>query len=337
LLDACGVQAYCAFMLAQKSTTWLAACPFRGVFRELAGKRCGLSTSVLHIALAGTPAIVTVTARDANRRRITQGGDEVSVTVHPGLGCGKDAAPITADITDRGDGSYVAKFTVPVKGNWTIRVEVEGIEVDGSPFPVFFGAPGSLDVKEAEKAAEEAVAAAAAPGGAAGGAASTPALEAATAAAAAAAAAAAPKVISSTLGSAPFATPASIAAAAAGNPLAAAAAAAAAFSMPNAALGLAAAAPPPNPMAAAMASAAAAAAAGATFVNPLAANPLHQQLALQLLSAKLSPDAHLRCVVVTHFPPGLDAAALRALMGVAGSVVDVALAGAPGERLLQQE
>jgi hypothetical protein len=251
----------------------------------------------------------------------------VSLTVHPGLGCGKDVEPITADITDRGDGSYVAKFTVPVKGNWKIRVEVEGIEVDGSPFPVFFGAPGSLDAKEAEKAAEEAVAAAAAAPGT--GAAGAPALDSATAAAAAAAAA--PKMISSALGNAPFATPASIAAAAAGNPLAAAAAAAAAFSMPNAAgLGLGAVAPP-NPMAAAMASAAAAAAAGATFVNPLAANPLHQQLALQLLSAKLLPDAHTRCVVVTHFPPGLDATALRALMGVAGSVVDVALAGAPGK------
>jgi hypothetical protein len=281
----------------------------------------------LLVQLAGTPAIVTVTARDSNRRRITEGGDEVSVIVHPGLGCGKDAEPVTADITDRGDGSYVAKFTVPCKGNWKIRVEVEGIEVDGSPFPVFFGAPGSLDVKEAEKAAEEAVAAAA-PGGAA--AAGTVALDAAGGASGGPAAA--PKVLSSAFGSAPYATPASIAAASAGNPLAAAAAAAAAFSMPNAAGGLGlGGVPPPNPMTAAMASAAAAAAAGATFVNPLAANPLHQQLALQLLAAKLSPDVHTRCVVVTQFPPGLDAAALRTLMAVTGTVVDVALTGTPGE------
>jgi hypothetical protein len=285
------------------------------------------------LSFAGTPAIVTVTARDSNRRRITEGGDEVSVTLHPGLGCGKDVESITADITDRGDGSYVAKFTVPCKGNWKIRVEVEGIEVDGSPFPVFFGAPGSLDIKEAEKAAEEAVAAAAAPGGVAAAG-----MAGAAAAAAAGGPAAAPKVITSALGSAPYATPAAIAAASGGNALAAAAAAAAAFSMPNAAGGLGlGGVPPPNPMTAAMASAAAAAAAGATFVNPLAANPLHQQLALQLLAAKLSPEAHTRCVVVTQFPPGLDAAALRTLMAVTGTVVDVALTGTPGEHMLYRQ
>jgi hypothetical protein len=39
-------------------------------------------------------------------------------------------------------------------------------------------------------------------------------------------------------------------------------------------------------------------------------------------------------VVVTQFPPGLDAAALRTLMAVTGTVVDVALAGTPGESRL---
>lgn len=232
---------------------------------------------------------------------------------------------------------------------------MEDLEVDGSPFWVFFGAPGSLDVDEAAKAAEEAMAAAAA-AVAGGGVATAPAAAppgsmaaAAQAAAAAASSAApyavfgglgmmgmpgagdpfsasalaaaggtAPKVIGSALGSMPIATPASIAAAAAGNPLAAAAAAAAAFSAPGGAAMAAGLGGPPNPIAAAMASAAAAAAAGATFVDPWFGNPIHKQLACQLLAAKGVPDIHKACVVVSKYPLGLDDAKMKALMGVAG-------------------
>lgn len=257
---------------------------------------------------AGTPTILTITARDADRRRITEGGDDVEIVVTPGTGCDKEAEALRADVTDRGDGSYVARFTVPCKGNWKIVVRVEGIEVDGSPYPVYFGPPGSLDTAEAEKAAEEALAAAAAAPGAVAG---------------------APKVVGSLPGSNPMASAVSIAAASAGNPLAAAAAAAAAFSatqqQPVAGT--------TNSITAAMASAAAAAAAGATFINPLSANPLHQQLVTHLLAAKGVVDAHNRCVVVTKFPPGLDSAAIKTLMAVAGQVADVQLTGNPGDQL----
>jgi hypothetical protein len=71
---------------------------------------------------AGTPAILTITARDSNRRRITEGGNNVSVTVFPGQGVGNDVSPVEAAVTDRGDGSYVARFTVDTKGNYTIKV-----------------------------------------------------------------------------------------------------------------------------------------------------------------------------------------------------------------------
>lgn len=111
---------------------------------------------------AGTPAILTITARDSNRRRVTVGGNAVSVVVFPGQGVPSDVSPVEAAVTDRGDGSYVARFTVPVKGNYTIKVEVEDMEVDGSPYWVFFGAPGSLDADEAAKAAQDAIAAVAA-------------------------------------------------------------------------------------------------------------------------------------------------------------------------------
>jgi hypothetical protein len=286
----------------------------------------------------------------------------VSVRAWPGLGAGREAggggAPVDADVTDRGDGSYVARFTVPAKGNYTIRVEVEDIEVDGSPFPVFFGAPGSLNAAEAARAADEAVAAAAAAaaaatGSAPGGLASAPGVApgvapgapgsmaaAAQAAAAAAEAAplampAAPKVIGGVLSSGPLLTPAAIAAAAAAAAASGLPAAAAAYALPGG--GMLGGGGTPNPMAAAMASAAAAAAAGATFVNPLAANPLHQQLASQLLAAKGVLDAGKRCVVVSRFPPGVEAASLKALLGVAGVVRDVALAGPEGDRMALAE
>jgi len=290
---------------------------------------------------AGTPAVITITARDSNRRRITTGGNTVSVTAFPGRGVDTDVSPVAAAVTDRGDGSYVARFTVPVKGNYTIKVEVEDLEVEGSPFWVFFGAPGSLDVDEAAKAAEEAVAAAAASGIATAPAGSMAAAAQAAAAAATSGASAAPyslmpgstglqldpiaattlggmtapKVIGSALGNVPIATPASIAAAAAGNPLAAAAAAAAAFSVPGAASALSAGT---NPLTAAMASAAAAAAAGATYVDAFIGNPVHKQLACQLLAAKGVPEVHRNCVVVSKFPFGLEDSAIKALMGVAG-------------------
>lgn len=71
---------------------------------------------------AGTPAVLTITARDSNRRRITEGGNNVSVTVFPGQGVGNDVSPVQATVTDRNDGSYIARFTVPAKGNYTIKV-----------------------------------------------------------------------------------------------------------------------------------------------------------------------------------------------------------------------
>jgi hypothetical protein len=89
----------------------------------------------------------------------------------------------------------------------------------------------------------------------------------------------------------------------------------------------------PNSLTAAMASAAAAAAAGATFVNPLAANPLNHQMILQLLASKVSPDAYTRCVVVPRLPAALDAGKLTPLMAVAGAVVDLAVVGTPGDQL----
>jgi len=97
-------------------------------------------------------AAITITARDAHRRRVREGGQgaEVVVKVAPSKG-GTD---IIADVTDRGDGSYIAVYEVPERGNYSVRVEVEGMEIDGSPYPVFFSAhdPNAAAAAAAETA-----------------------------------------------------------------------------------------------------------------------------------------------------------------------------------------
>lgn len=91
---------------------------------SLAPFACGCARAGPGLAggAAGTPAVLTITARDSNRRRITEGGNSVSVTVFPGQGVGNDVSPVQATVTDRNDGSYIARFTVPAKGNYTIKV-----------------------------------------------------------------------------------------------------------------------------------------------------------------------------------------------------------------------
>ncbi len=91
---------------------------------------------------AGTLSTLYVSARDSNRRRVTHAGDDVVVTVVPSSGTASKE-PVAATVTDKGDGTYVATYTVPGRGNYLIGVEVEGLPVEGSPFPVFFAPPGS--------------------------------------------------------------------------------------------------------------------------------------------------------------------------------------------------
>lgn len=117
---------------------------------------------------AGRESTILITARDANRRRVLEGGDEfdVSVDVRPSLGA-ETKYPIAAEVQDRGDGTYVARWTVPGRGNYLIGVEVNGLPVEASPFPVFFAPPGSDDQQEEEAAMPAVMPAEGADGGAA--------------------------------------------------------------------------------------------------------------------------------------------------------------------------
>jgi hypothetical protein len=70
---------------------------------------------------AGVRAAVTITARDAARRRVREGGQgaEVVVVVRPAR-AGGGGEEIVAEVSDRGDGSYVAIYEVKEKvgGRW---------------------------------------------------------------------------------------------------------------------------------------------------------------------------------------------------------------------------
>jgi hypothetical protein len=88
---------------------------------------------------AGTPLTVKVQARDDAGKKVLEGGAYVQVLVRPST-APLNAEPIAADITDNGDGTYSGVYTVPTKGDYEIRVEVNGQEIGDSPFPVYFSA-----------------------------------------------------------------------------------------------------------------------------------------------------------------------------------------------------
>jgi hypothetical protein len=310
---------------------------------------------------AGVRAAITITARDASRRRVREGGQgaEVVVTVRPAGRGGGEA--IVAEVTDRGDGSYVAIYQVggaggwggrgclygplvvqagaallcvarrqlawlhcacgqpphhlrkilllcllgtrpptrpspprrrqvPERGNYSVHVEVEGTEVDGSPYPVFFSAadPNAAAAAEAETAdyLSKYAAPAPAPGGAA------PASK-------------APKMIGPALGSNPTLTAPTARGAAAAAAAAAVAAAAPVAGIPTIT----------NP------------AAYAAAVSAAQASSVHIPAALQAhakaLAVAKGPEGFARCVVVFQFPgASLNAEALKTIMGVTGTVKD---------------
>lgn len=71
---------------------------------------------------AGQPVKLTLTARDANGKRIREGGAMVLVMVEPPRTPGVEEEPdaIEAEVTDHGDGTYTAVYTVPSKGNYQV-------------------------------------------------------------------------------------------------------------------------------------------------------------------------------------------------------------------------
>ncbi len=106
---------------------------------------------------SGAPVKLFVHVKDSRGKRLKEGGEDVVVRVST-LGAGH----LPVDVADNEDGTYTATYTPPSKGNYQVTVEVNGIPIAGSPFPVFFSAPLDPAALAAEQAAEAAAASAAA-------------------------------------------------------------------------------------------------------------------------------------------------------------------------------
>lgn len=99
-----------------------------------------------------------------------EGGEDVTVRVqYHGTG-----EYLSVEVTDNDNGTYTAVYTPPAKGDYSVTVEINGVPIAGSPFPVFFSTPVDPAILAAEQEAEqkkaEAAAAAAQGAGAAAGA-----------------------------------------------------------------------------------------------------------------------------------------------------------------------
>ncbi|KAD0475160.1 hypothetical protein E3N88_44211 [Mikania micrantha] len=87
---------------------------------------------------ACAPSSFVVVTKDADGRKVPNGGAQVKVKVSPGVGVGgSDQEGI---VKDMGDGTYTVTYVVPKRGNYMLDVQCDGKPIMGSPFPVFFSA-----------------------------------------------------------------------------------------------------------------------------------------------------------------------------------------------------
>lgn len=85
---------------------------------------------------ACAPSSFQVVTKDADGRKIPNGGVQIKVRVSPGVGVGgSDQEGMVKDV---GDGTYTVTYVVPKRGNYMVHVECNGKPIMGSPFPVFF-------------------------------------------------------------------------------------------------------------------------------------------------------------------------------------------------------
>ncbi|CAH9142215.1 unnamed protein product [Cuscuta epithymum] len=85
---------------------------------------------------ACAPSTFTVVTKDADGRKLLNGGAQVRVKVAPGVGVG--GSEQEGIVKDMNDGTYSVTYVVPSRGNYMVNVECNGKPIMGSPFPVFF-------------------------------------------------------------------------------------------------------------------------------------------------------------------------------------------------------
>ncbi|KAB5516185.1 hypothetical protein DKX38_026833 [Salix brachista] len=87
---------------------------------------------------ACAPATFMVVTKDADGRKVPNGGAVIKVRVSPGVGVG--GTEQEGIVKDMGDGTYTVTYVVPKRGNYMVTIECNGKAIMGSPFPVFFSA-----------------------------------------------------------------------------------------------------------------------------------------------------------------------------------------------------
>uniref|UniRef100_A0A7S3R2H4 YtkA-like domain-containing protein n=1 Tax=Dunaliella tertiolecta TaxID=3047 RepID=A0A7S3R2H4_DUNTE len=124
-------------------------------------QNCTVSGPGFTGAAACQPVKLFVYVKDAQHRQMREGGEEVVVRVQPSSRSMGDT--FMASVEDNNNGIYTATYTAPAKGNYMVSVEVNGLPISGSPFPVFFSAPVDPAVLAQQEEEAKAAAAAAAP------------------------------------------------------------------------------------------------------------------------------------------------------------------------------
>ncbi|GKV28663.1 hypothetical protein SLEP1_g37685 [Rubroshorea leprosula] len=90
---------------------------------------------------ACNPSTFVVLTKDADERKVLNGGAQIKVKVSPGMGVG--GSEQEGVVKDMGDGTYTVTYVVPKRGNYMLNIECNGKPIMGSPFPVFFSAGSS--------------------------------------------------------------------------------------------------------------------------------------------------------------------------------------------------
>ncbi|KAK4796200.1 hypothetical protein SAY86_028526 [Trapa natans] len=85
---------------------------------------------------ACAPASFLVTTKDAEGRKVPNGGADITVKVVPGVGVG--GSEQEGAVKDMGDGTYTVTYVVPKRGNYMVHIDCNEKPIMGSPFPVFF-------------------------------------------------------------------------------------------------------------------------------------------------------------------------------------------------------
>lgn len=90
--------------------------------------RCRAHGPAFSGAAACQPVKMTITARDSSGKRIREGGAHILVMVEPtaALGAAEEPEPIQAEVSDHGDGTYTATYSVPTKGNYQVSLSTPG-------------------------------------------------------------------------------------------------------------------------------------------------------------------------------------------------------------------